>query len=96
MCVHVCVCTDTHSITFDFLQPPQQGAFQAPLSMGFPRQECWSELPGKSHGQWSLEGSMLRGLQEVERDGVCVRAHTHPDVLGTVLLCLRWEKVVIG
>ena len=69
MCVHVCVCTDTHSITFDFLQPPQHGAFQAPLSMGFPRQECWSELPFPTPGGLPDLGTYLKFLASPELAG---------------------------
>ena len=35
---------------FDFLQPHQHGAFQTPLSVGFPRQECLSDLPFPTPG----------------------------------------------
>ena len=41
----------SHSAVSNFLQ--SQGlyvAYQAPLSMGFPRQEYWSELPFPSPG----------------------------------------------
>ena len=34
----------------DFLQPPWIVAYQAPLSMGFSRQEYWSGLPCPSQG----------------------------------------------
>ena len=33
------------SVLSDSLQPPQTIAYQAPLSMGFSRQEYWSGLP---------------------------------------------------
>ena len=39
MCVRVC-----RSVTSNFLPPPQTIVSQAPLSMGFPRQEYWSGL----------------------------------------------------
>ena len=35
------------------------GVHQAPLSMGFPRQECWSELPFPSPGDLPELGSKL-------------------------------------
>ena len=38
-CVHVC------TVLSGFLGPPWTEARQAPLSMGFPRQEYWSGLP---------------------------------------------------
>ena len=34
-----------HSVVSDFLRPPGTVAHQAPLPMGFSRQECWSGLP---------------------------------------------------
>ena len=44
----VCVCLVPES--FDSLWPPWTAAFQAPLSMGFPRQEYWSGLLVPSPG----------------------------------------------
>ena len=41
VCVCVCVCVHTHSI----LATSWTVAHQAPLSMGFSRQEYWSGLP---------------------------------------------------
>ena len=38
-CVRVC------SVVSDSFVTPQTVAHQAPLSMGFPRREYWSELP---------------------------------------------------
>ena len=46
---YLCVCVSVSpSIVSDSLQP--HGPHQAPLSMGFSRQECWSELPFPSPG----------------------------------------------
>ena len=44
VCVCVCVCARalSHSVISDFLW--SCGAYQAPLSMGFSRQEYWSKL----------------------------------------------------
>ena len=42
VCVHVCV--HAHLVVFDSATP-WTVAYQAPLSMGFPRQEYWSGLP---------------------------------------------------
>ena len=39
----------SHSVMFDSLQP-QTIALQAPLSMGFPKQEHWRGLPFPSPG----------------------------------------------
>ena len=40
----------SHSVVFDSLVTPWTVACQAPLAMGFPRQEYWSELPFLSSG----------------------------------------------
>ena len=44
VCVHTCVCVSVLSRVQVFATP-QTVAHQAPLSMGFPRQEYWSVLP---------------------------------------------------
>ena len=44
----LCVCVLSRSVMPDYLQC--YGAHQAPLSMGFPRQEYWSGLPFPSPG----------------------------------------------
>ena len=41
-CVCMCVCAQLCLILCDAMGA---AAYQAPLSMGFPRQEYWSELP---------------------------------------------------
>ena len=41
------------------LVTPWTVAHQAPLSMGFPKQECWSGLPFPSPGNLPTEGSNL-------------------------------------
>ena len=49
----MCVCVCTRTRTFSHVQllvTPWTVARQAPLSMGFPRQEYWSELPIPSPG----------------------------------------------
>ena len=40
----MCVCV-SHSVMSNSLRPPWTAARQAPLSMGFSRQEYWSGLP---------------------------------------------------
>ena len=48
MCVCVCVCVCTHAKSLSCVQlfmTLWTVACQAPLSMGFSRQEYWSELP---------------------------------------------------
>ena len=44
MCVCVCVC-EVASVVSRFVATPQTVAHQAPLFMGFSRQEYWSGLP---------------------------------------------------
>ena len=41
---YVCLCS-VASVVSDSFRPLQTAAHQAPLSMGFPRQEYWSGLP---------------------------------------------------
>ena len=56
--VYVCVCAHTH--TFSHVQlfvTPWTVACQASLSMGFPKQEYWSELPIPSPGDLKELGS---------------------------------------
>ena len=48
MCVCVCVCVVCSVMTNS--ATPWNVALQAPLSMGFPRQEYWSGLPFPSLG----------------------------------------------
>ena len=48
-CVCVCVCISP-SVVSDSLLPPWTVPCQAPLSMGFSRQEYWSGLPFPSPG----------------------------------------------
>ena len=53
--IHACVC----SVVPGSLQPPGTVARQAPLSMGFPRQEYWSRLPFPSP-EFSSEAPPIR------------------------------------
>ena len=46
----------SHSVMSDSL-PPQTVAHQAPLSMGFSRQEYWNGLPFPSPGIFPIQGS---------------------------------------
>ena len=48
VCVCVCVHAHTHAQSLSLVQffgTPRTAARQAPLSMGFSRQKCWSGLP---------------------------------------------------
>ena len=51
VCVCVCVCVHAHTqLCQTLFEIPWTIAHQAPLSMGFPRQEYWSGLPFPSPG----------------------------------------------
>ena len=76
MCVCVCVCVAQSCLTLcdsmDYI------AHQAPLAMGFPRQEYWSGLPLPPPGESSQETqesfikrglNMLPGVQIIGRRG---------------------------
>ena len=43
----------SHSVVSDSFATPSTVASQAPLSMEFPRQECWSGLPFPTPGDLS-------------------------------------------
>ena len=51
------LCVFSHSVMSDSLQPPGLVARQAPLSMGFSKQEYWSGLPFPSPGDLPDQGS---------------------------------------
>ena len=53
VCVCVCVCVCACSVASDSFVTPWAGALQVPLSVGFPRQEYWNELPFPSPGESS-------------------------------------------
>ena len=53
--VRVCMCVYAHSVLSDSVTP-WTVARQAPLSMGFPREEYWSGLPFLSPGDLSDPG----------------------------------------
>ena len=50
VCVCVCVCMLSHSVTSNSFATPWTSVHQAPLSMGFSRQESWRGLPFPSPG----------------------------------------------
>ena len=57
VCVYVCVCICAHSLgSAQFFVTLWTIAHQAPLSMGFSRQEYWSGLPFPSPGQLPIPG----------------------------------------
>ena len=47
----------SHLVMSESFVTPWTVACQAPLSMGFPRQECWSELPFPSPGDTPYPGT---------------------------------------
>ena len=58
MCVCVCVCVCLISDSYLILSTPRAVAHQAPMSIGFPRQEYLSGLPFPSPG--NLPGSGIK------------------------------------
>ena len=54
--MQACVCGESLS-HIQFFETPWTVAHQAPLSMGFPRQEYWSGLPIPSPGDLSNPGT---------------------------------------
>ena len=61
VCVCVCVCVQSLSCVWLFVIP-RSVAYQAPLSMGFPRQEHWSGLSFPSPGDllWLVSSRVVR------------------------------------
>ena len=56
MCVCVCGRVLSHISHVQLFATPQTVAHQAPLSMGFPRQEYWSGLPFPTPGDLPIPG----------------------------------------
>ena len=56
VCVYVCVCAAQSLSCVQLFATLWTTAHQAPLSMGFPRQEYWSGLPFPSSGDLSNPG----------------------------------------
>ena len=75
VCVCVCVCV-SHSVMSDSLPSLDYIAFQAPLSMGFSRQEYWSRLPCSSPGYLLTQGLNLGLLH-------CRQILYHPSPQGS-------------
>ena len=59
LCMCVCVCVLSCSVVSDSFATPWTVACQTPLSMGFSRQEYWSELSLPSPGDLSNPGTEL-------------------------------------
>ena len=62
VCVCVCVCVFVTSVVYDFWGFYGTIAHQAPLSMGFSRQEYWSGLPGPLPGDLPNPGTEPESL----------------------------------
>ena len=65
MCVCVCVCVHARTLSCSVVSnsaTPWTVALQAPLSMGFPRQEYWSGLPFLLQGIFLTQGLNLGPL----------------------------------
>ena len=60
VCVCVCLCVLSCSVMSDSFATSRTVAFQAPLSMGFSRQEYWSGYPFSSPGDLPNPGTELR------------------------------------
>ena len=55
-------CCFSHSVVSDYFATPWMRAHQAPLSVGFPRQEYWNRLPFTSPGDLPTQQSNLHLL----------------------------------
>ena len=65
-CRHCCCLVVQSCLT---LVTPWAEACQAPLSVGFPKQECWSQLPFPSPGMESTSPDNARGFFTTEPPG---------------------------
>ena len=61
-CVCACVCVCARQVISDSLRPYGTVALQAPLSMGFSRQEYWSGLPFLPPGDLPEPGAETASL----------------------------------
>ena len=84
----------------DSLWPPWTVAYQAPLSMGFPRQEYWSELPfpfpgGLPDPEIEPESPALLGrffTVWATREALC---SPHPQAIANLVLLTIWSKCLM-
>ena len=53
------VCSESCSVISESFSTPWTAAQQAPLPVGFPRQEHWRGLPSPSPDVWGLETSVV-------------------------------------
>jgi len=105
LCVFVCVCVLvlSHSVMFDSFLTPWTVAHQAPLSMGFPRQEYWSWLPFPSTGDLPDPGikptssALTGGLFTTEPPGKPnLRVRASQISLFHILAFLQWASIMLG
>ena len=83
----VCVCKLVSHV-WPFVTPWTE-ALQAPLSMGFPRQEYWSGLPLPSPGDLPNQGSNL--VSCVASRFFTTRAIQEAPVLGAAYISMVWS-----
>ena len=85
MCMLHCCCLVT--VSSDSFVTPWTVAHQAPLSMGFPRQEYWSGLPFPSPGDLPNPGIkpttpvLTGGFFTVEPSRKLTYVHTVPQII---------------
>ena len=84
MCVYVCVCTCAQTLSHvQLFATPWTVAHQAPLSMGFPRQEYWSAQESSPIPQFkSINSLTLRFLYG------CKLSHPHMTTGKTIALII--------
>ena len=70
----------------DSFATPRTVAFQAPLSMGFPRQEYWSELPFPSPGD--LPSSGIEPVSPALAGGFFTTEPTAKPHINNCVVCL--------
>ena len=66
MCVCVCVCACSVAQSRPLFVPPSTVALQAPLSMGFPKEEHRSGLPFPTLASQKTEPQSLATLQHLQ------------------------------
>ena len=91
LCVYVCTHICTLSSVWLFVTPLTV-ACQAPLSMGFSRQEYWSRLPFSSPGDLSDPGIETESLASPALAGWILYHYTTWEALSYLCKChLTWE-----
>ena len=104
VCVCVCMCACAQSLSrVRLFATPWIVAHQAPLSMGFPRQEYWSWLPFPSTGDLPDPGikptssALTGGLFTTEPPGKPnLRVRASQISLFHILAFLQWASIMLG